>query len=149
MYSAIQRRCYGGGLVTKSCPTLCHPWIIACPAPLSFPSLEDLPNPEIKPWFPALQADSLLTELLGNIQRQDNFVLSMLKWCPESPWLLVEIQKLALEISCSKFCILGGKHYRMGRKVIEPLLWRLQHLNQENLPQSTLFARRLSKSSLF
>ena len=64
----------GGGLVTKSCPTLgtCQ----GCQAPLSmgfsrqeywnglqFPSLGDLPNPGIKPGSPALQADSLLTEL--------------------------------------------------------------------------------------
>ena len=29
------------------------------------PSLVDLPNPGIKPGYPALQADSLLTELSG------------------------------------------------------------------------------------
>ena len=64
----------GGGLVTKSCPTLgtCQ----GCQAPLSmgfsrqeywsglqFPSLGDLPNPGIKHGSPALQADSLLAEL--------------------------------------------------------------------------------------
>ena len=32
---------------------------------LPFPSPGDLPNPGIKPGFPALQADSLLTELQG------------------------------------------------------------------------------------
>ena len=32
---------------------------------LPFPSLGDLSNPEIKPWYPALQADSLLSESLG------------------------------------------------------------------------------------
>ena len=54
------------------------PWIVACPAPLSmeisrqeywsglpFPSPGYLPNPGIKPGSPALQADSLPTELLG------------------------------------------------------------------------------------
>ena len=53
------------------------PWTVACQAPLSlgfsrqeywsglpFPSPGDLPNPGIEPGSPALQADSLLTELL-------------------------------------------------------------------------------------
>ena len=56
-------------LVTQSCPT---PWTIAHQPPLSmefsrqeywsglpFPSAGNLPNPEIKPRSPALQADSL------------------------------------------------------------------------------------------
>ena len=34
---------------------------------LPFPSSGDLPNPGIKPGYPELQADSLLTELQGNI----------------------------------------------------------------------------------
>ena len=34
---------------------------------LSFPSPEDLPNPGIEPWSPALQADSLLFELQGRL----------------------------------------------------------------------------------
>ena len=63
-------------LVTKSCPTLATPWTIARQAPLSmgfsrqeywsglpFPSPGDLPDPGIEPGFPALQADSLPTEL--------------------------------------------------------------------------------------
>ena len=67
-----------GGLVTKSCPTLAV-WTVAHQAPLSlgfprqeywsglpFPSPVDLPNPGIKPWSPALQADSLSTEPPGN-----------------------------------------------------------------------------------
>ena len=33
---------------------------------MSFPSPEDLPNPGIKPRSPTLQADSLLSEPLGN-----------------------------------------------------------------------------------
>ena len=54
------------------------PWTVVCEAPLSmefsrqeywsglpFPSLWDLPNPGIKPGSPALQADSLLSELPG------------------------------------------------------------------------------------
>ena len=68
----------GGGLVTKSCPTLATPWTIACHTPLSmefsrqeywselpFPSPGDLLNPGIERRSPALQADSLLTELQG------------------------------------------------------------------------------------
>ena len=58
----------GGGLVTKSCPTLAIPWTVACQASLSmgfsrqeywrglpFPSPGDLPNPGIEPGSPALQ----------------------------------------------------------------------------------------------
>ena len=65
-----------GGLVPKSCPTLATPWIVACQTPLSmgfsrqeywnglrFRSLGDLPDPGIEPGSPALQADSLPTEL--------------------------------------------------------------------------------------
>ena len=68
----------GGDLVTKSCPTLMTPWTIACQTPLSmafsrqeywnglpFPSPGDLPDPGIKPRSPALQADSLPTEIRG------------------------------------------------------------------------------------
>ena len=67
-----------GGLVTKSCPTLATPWTVACQSPLSmgfsrqeywnglpFPSPGDLPNLEIEPTCPALQADSLTTEPPG------------------------------------------------------------------------------------
>ena len=66
----------GGGLVTKSCPTLVTPWAVASQAPLSMrfsrqeyrsglplPSPGDLPEPGIDPRSPALQADSLPTEL--------------------------------------------------------------------------------------
>ena len=66
----------GGGLVTKSCPTLATPRTVAHQAPLSvgfsrqeywseflFPSPRDLPDPGIKAWSPALQADSLPTKL--------------------------------------------------------------------------------------
>ena len=63
-------------LVPKLCCTLCNPMNLARQAPLSmgfsrqeywsglpFPSPGDLPEPGIKPGSPALQADSLLTEL--------------------------------------------------------------------------------------
>ena len=68
----------GGGLVAKLCLTLATPWTVACQAPLSkgfsrreywsglpFPSPEDLPDSGIEPRYPALQADSLPTELWG------------------------------------------------------------------------------------
>ena len=68
----------GDGLVAKSCPTLVTPWTVACQDPLSkgfsrqeywsrllFPSPRDLLDPGIKPRSPALQADSLLTDLQG------------------------------------------------------------------------------------
>ena len=63
-----------GGLITKSYPTLATPWTVAHQAPLSmgfsrqeywsgFPSPGDLPDPGIEPRSPALQEDSLPTEL--------------------------------------------------------------------------------------
>ena len=64
------------GLFAKSCLALATPWTIAYQAPLSmgfskleywsglpFPSPEDLPDPGIEPRSPAVQADSLPTEL--------------------------------------------------------------------------------------
>ena len=64
------------GLVTKSCPTLATPRTVACQAPLPlafsrqehwnglpFLSPKDLPDPGIEPGSPALQADSLPTDL--------------------------------------------------------------------------------------
>ena len=39
---------------------------------LPFPSPGDLPNPGIKPGSPALQADSLLTELRGKYFKPEN-----------------------------------------------------------------------------
>ena len=67
-----------GGLLAKSYPTLETLWTVACQASLSmgfsrpeywsglpFSSPGDLPNPGIKPGSPALQADSLLTDLRG------------------------------------------------------------------------------------
>ena len=66
------------GLVAKSCPTLATPWTVACQvllfmgfprqeywSGLPFPSPGTLPNPGIEPGSPALQADSLPTELRG------------------------------------------------------------------------------------
>ena len=68
----------GGNLVAKLCLSLATPWTVDHQAPLPmgfsrqaywsglpFPSPGDLPNPGIKPGSPALQADSLPTELWG------------------------------------------------------------------------------------
>ena len=62
------------------------PWTVACLAPLSmgfsgqeywsgflFPSPVDLPNPGLKPESPALQVDSLPTELGGKIVEELSF----------------------------------------------------------------------------
>ena len=68
-------------LVAQSRPTLCDPMdYIACQSSLSvefsrqkywsglsFPSPEELPNPGIKPWSPASQADTLPFELQGSL----------------------------------------------------------------------------------
>ena len=67
------------GLVTKLCLTPVTPRTIASQTPLSmgfprqeywsrlpFLSPEDLPDPGIEPRSPAVQADSLPTELRGN-----------------------------------------------------------------------------------
>ena len=72
----IALRNFYGGLVVKSCPTLMTPWTVAHQASLSmgfsmleywsgflFPPPEDLPDPGTEPGSPALQADSLPTEL--------------------------------------------------------------------------------------
>ena len=66
----------GGDLVTELCPTLATPWTVAYQASLSvgfsrqghwsgflFPSPGDLPNSGVEPQSPALQADSLPSEL--------------------------------------------------------------------------------------
>ena len=66
-------------LVTQSCLNLCDPMDYSPPGSsvhgilqakilsgLPSPSPEDLPNPGIKPWSPALQADYLLFELQGS-----------------------------------------------------------------------------------
>ena len=76
-------------LVAQSCLTV-TPWTAAHQAPLSlrfsrqgywsglpFPSPGDLPNPGIEPGSPALQANSLPTELQGKL---DMYILNCLKF---------------------------------------------------------------------
>ena len=68
--------CYVLCLVAQLCLTLCNPMDCSLPDPsvhgilqarilewVAMPSSRDLPDPEIKPRSPALQTDSLLTEL--------------------------------------------------------------------------------------
>ena len=70
--------CGGGGLVDKLCPTLVTPLTVTFQSPLSlgfsrqgywnglpFPSPGNIPNPGIEAGSPALQVDSLWTELRG------------------------------------------------------------------------------------
>ena len=79
-------------LVTQSCPTLCDPVTVARQAPLSLgfsrqeywsglPCLPpgDLPNPEIKPRSPTLQADSLPSEPPGKPNNSGEGRLSLLQ----------------------------------------------------------------------
>ena len=64
---------WDGDSFDKLCPTLATPWTVAHQAPLSmgfsrqeywsgllFPSPRDIPDPEIEPRSPALQADSCI-----------------------------------------------------------------------------------------
>ena len=70
-------------------------WTVAHQAPLStgfsrqeywsglpFPSRGDLPDPGIKPWSPALQADSLPTELPGKLPGNSRNSLNILEINP-------------------------------------------------------------------
>ena len=76
-------------LVIQSCPTLCSPTDCSLQTPLSmkfssqeywsglpFPSLGDLPNPEIESRSPTLQADSLLADPLAG--KEGNRMLGFL-----------------------------------------------------------------------
>ena len=75
-YDSLLSKTVSLSLVTKLYLTLASPLTVARQAPLStgfsrqehwsglpFPSPGDLPDPRTKPGSPALQADSLLTEL--------------------------------------------------------------------------------------
>ena len=88
-----------GGLVTKLCLTLMTPWTIAHQAPLSigfcrqeywsglwFPSPGGLPDPGIEPRSPAVQADSLPTELPWKTRKRRGMVNQVL-------WEISERQK--------------------------------------------------------
>ena len=72
---------------------------------LPFPSPEDLPNPGIEPWSPALQADSSPTELQGNmlsrfliasVLRRKHLLMSWLQ-LPSAVILETQVQFLGQE----------------------------------------------------
>ena len=71
-YRSLSKSSFFGKQVTQSCPTLCDPMDCSlsgsssmgfsrrkCWSGLPFPSPGDLPDPEIEPESPALQADAL------------------------------------------------------------------------------------------
>ena len=72
-------------LVVQSCPTLVTPQTVAClvPLPMGFSRQEywsalpfpprDLPDPGIEPGSPALQPDSLATELQGKLHPEAKY----------------------------------------------------------------------------
>ena len=92
-------------LVAQSFLTLCDPTDCSHLAPLSlelsrqeywselpFPSSRDLPNPEIEPEFPALQADSLLLSHQVYYYYYYSFVLnSRINDYPEISTVFLEI----------------------------------------------------------
>ena len=74
-------------LVTQCVQLFATPLTVACQAPLSmgfsrqeywsglpFPSPGDLPNPGIAPWSPALQSDSLPSELPGKPETHIGYI---------------------------------------------------------------------------
>ena len=94
-------------LVTQSCRALCGRWTVAHQAPLSvgffrqeywsgspFPSPGHLLDPGIEPRSPALQADSLPTELqgkpyMGHTYTQKLFVVYLEFKCNQASWFWV------------------------------------------------------------
>ena len=94
-------------LVAQSCPTLCDP--VDCSLPgssvheifqarilvwVAIPSPGDLPNPEIEPRSPALQADSLPTELQGKPRFVIPFLIKskrlLISWLQSPPAVILE-----------------------------------------------------------
>ena len=89
------------------------PWTVACQAPLSmgfsrqeywsglqFPSPGDLPNPEIEPGSPALQADTLSSEPLAESEEELKGLLMKVKEESEKVDLLkLNIQKTKIMAS--------------------------------------------------
>ena len=109
----------GGGLVAKSCLTLATPWAVAHQAPLSmgfsrqeywsglpFPSPGDLPDPGIQPRSPALQADSLPTELWGKSSYEDSYELwgKTVSWSIISPWSIIQTFCVVADLDSSEAC---------------------------------------------
>ena len=87
------RVAYYSCLVSQSRPTLCNPMDSSPPGSsvhgilqarilewVAIPFSRDLPNPEIEPRFPALQADSLPSEPPGKPKNTGGGNLSLLQW---------------------------------------------------------------------
>ena len=98
--------------VTQSCPIICDPMDCTVLGILqarilervAFPFSRDLPNPEIEPGFPALQADSLPSEPPGKVRRGNRIgfsshccLLQALLWV----LALEYVQKNACECRCT------------------------------------------------
>ena len=149
------------GIVPKSCLTLAIPWTVACQAPLSigfsrqeywsgltFPSPGDLPEPAIKPGSPALQADSLPTELWGKpptecrrnygylwVPVKDDFMFSIFNFLfPFKPVILACLNWLTRDsysyLLSSQLCLTlwlhGQQHTRLTLSFI--IFWSLLRL---------------------
>ena len=115
-----QEKYGGGGLITKSCPTLVTPWTVACQTPLSigfsrqeyysgllFPSPGDLSDTGIEPRSPALQADSLPTELQGKpcVKYAAAAAAKSLQSCPTlvTPWTAASQAPLSVGFSRQEY----------------------------------------------
>ena len=101
--------------LTQSCLTLCNPmdcWISqGFPrqeylSGLPFPSPGDLPDPGIEPKPPALQADSLSSELPGKL----------------SLWVLVTIKSL-FSLFSGRCCMFSSSHNLKARIPPLPVWW--------------------------
>ena len=103
-------------IVTQSCPTFCDPMdCIARHAPISiefsrqeywsvwpFQSPGDLPDPEIKPRSPALQADSLPAESKGKSKNTgvgSLFLLQGIFPTQESNWDFLHCKRILYQLS--------------------------------------------------
>ena len=117
--------------VAQSCLTLCDPMdytvngilqarILEC---IAFPFSRGLPNPGIKPRFPALQVDSLLAEPKGkpkNTGVGSLFLLQQIFPTQESNWGLLHYRQILYQLSSqgSYYCTGGNSRqsHHQGEK---------------------------------
>ena len=107
--------------VTQSCPTLCNP--MECSllglsihgilwqeywSGLPCPSLGNLPDPGIEPRSPALQTDSLPSELPGKPQMKGLSISKVLLYVDPSFWPVPSLWRNHLNVSC-KAVPIGNK----------------------------------------
>ena len=117
-----------------------NPWAVACQAPLSrvfsrqecwsglpFPLPGDLPNPGIKPVFPALQAVSLPAEpagkLISSVQFSSVQSLSHV-WLFATPWIAARQASLSITKSRSSLKLMSIESVMPSSHLIlcQPLL---------------------------